>query len=97
MVLLGDLQLGDVLVVSFDLGIDSDFLLVKDGLLRAEIIILAVNLALLLNTLDVLNLTRDPVFLDISRLIIDLLDLLLDIVTHVLSGSHKLIAIATAF
>ena len=44
LVFLGHLQLGDVLVVTFDLGIDSDFLLVEDGLLRAEIIILTINL-----------------------------------------------------
>ena len=82
--------------MALDLGVDSDFLLVKDGLLGSQVVILAINLVLLLDTLDVVNLARNPVFLHISCLVIDFLNLLLDIVAHVLGWALVLITVASA-
>ena len=79
-----------------DLRIDSNFLLVEDRFLGAQVIILTVNLRLLLLALNKLNLVRDPVLLNVGRVIVDFLDLLLDVVTVVFDGSDELIAITTA-
>jgi len=97
LIFLSNFKLGDIFIVQFNLTVDSDFLLVKNGLLCAQIIILAVNSALLLSTLNVLNLTSDPIFLHVRGLVIDLLDLLLDVVAHVLSWANKLITITASF
>ena len=96
MVLLGHLQLSNLLVVVLDLRIDSNFLLVEDRFLGAQVIILTVNLRLLFLALNKLNLVRDPVLLNVGCVIIDFLDLLLDVVTVVFDGSDELIAITTA-
>ena len=96
LVLLGHLQLSDLLVVVLDFRIDSNFLLVEDRFLGAQVIILTVNLRLLLLALNKLNLVRDPVLLNVGRVIVDFLDLLLDVVTVVFDGSDELITISTA-
>ena len=96
LVLLGHFQLSDLLVVALDLRVDSNFLLVKDGFLSSQIVVLAINLALLLLALDKLDLVGDPVLLNVGCVIIDFLDLLLDVVTVVFDGSNELITITTA-
>ena len=96
MVLLGHLQLSNLLVVVLDLRIDSNFLLVEDRFLGAQVIILTVNLRLLLLAFNKLNLVRDPVLLNVGCVIIDFLDLLLDVITVVFDGSDELITITTA-
>ena len=96
LVLLGHFQLSDLLVVALDLRVDSNFLLVKDGFLSSQIVVLAINLALLLLALDKLDLVSDPVLLNVGCVIIDFLDLLLDVVTVVFDGSNELITISTA-
>ena len=95
LVLLGHFQLSDLLVVAFDLRIDSNFLLVKDGFLSSQIVVLAIDLVLLLLALDKLDLVGDPVLLNVSCVIINFLDLLLDVVTVVFDGSDELITITT--
>mmetsp|Transcript_44214 Transcript_44214/g.58684 ORF Transcript_44214/g.58684 Transcript_44214/m.58684 type:complete len:424 (-) Transcript_44214:863-2134(-) len=95
LVFLGDLQLANCLVVALNFRIDSDLLLVKDGLLSPEIVTFAINLRLLFLTLDKLDLVGDPVFLHVGRLLVDLLDLLLDVVAVVLRRAHELVAVAT--
>ena len=96
LVLLGHLKLSNLLVVVLDLGVDSNFLLVENGFLSAEVIILTVNLVLLLLALNKLNLVGDPVLLNVGCVIVDFLDLLLDVVTMVFDGSDELITITTA-
>ena len=96
LVLLGHLQLSNLLVVVLDLRIDSNFLLVEDRFLGAQVIILTVNLRLLLLALNKLNLVRDPVLLNVGCVIVDFLNLLLDVVTVVFDGSDELITITTA-
>ena len=91
LVLLGDFELSDLLVVALDLGIYSDFLLVEDRLLGAEVIILAVDFVLLFLALDELDLVGDPVLLDVGCLVVDLLDLLLDVVAVVLDRADELV------
>lgn len=70
--------------------------MVQDSLLRAQIVVLAVNLALLFHALDVLDLTRDPVLLHVGRLVIDLLNLLLDVVAHVLGRSDEFVTVTAS-
>ena len=96
LILLGNFELADSLLMALNFGIDPDLLLVKDGLLGAEVVTFAVNLALLLLALDQLDLVRDPVFLHVGGLFIDLLNLLLDIVAMVLSRANELILLAIA-
>ena len=96
LVFLSDFKLSNVFVVQLNLTIDPDFLLVKNGFLCAQIIVLAVNSALLFSTLDVLNLTSDPIFLDVGGFIIDFLDLLLNVIAHVLGGPDELVTVATS-
>ena len=91
LVLLGDFELSDLLVVALNLGIYSDFLLVEDRLLGAEVIILAVDFVLLFLALDELDLVGDPVLLDVGCLVVDLLDLLLDVVAVVLDRADELV------
>ena len=91
LVLLSDFELSDLLVVALNLGIYSDFLLVEDRLLGAEVIILAVDFVLLFLALDELDLVGDPVLLDVGCLVVDLLDLLLDVVAVVLDRADELV------
>ena len=93
LVLLGDLELPDCLVVTIDLRVDSDLLLVKDGLLGSQVVVLTIDLRLLLLTLDQLNLVGDPVFLDVGSFFINLLDLLLNVVALVFNGTDEFITI----
>lgn len=58
--------------------------------------VLAVNLRFVFLAFDQLNLVGDPVFLDISSLFINFLNLLLDVVAQVFGGAHEFIAIATS-
>ena len=96
LVLLGHFQLSDLLVMVLDLRVDSNFLLVKDGFLSSQIVVLAIDLVLLLLTLDKLDLVGDPVLLNVGCVIVDFLNLLLDVITVVFDGSDKLITISTA-
>ena len=96
LVLLGHFQLSDLLVVVLDLRVDSNFLLVKDGFLSSQIVVLAIDLVLLLLTLDKLDLVGNPVLLNVGCVIVDFLNLLLDVVTVVFDGSDELITISTA-
>ena len=96
LVLLRNFELADSLLMALNFGIDPDLLLVKDGLLGAEVIAFAVDLALLFLALDQLNLVRDPVLLHVGGLFIDFLDLLLDVVAVVLGRANKLVFLAIA-
>ena len=96
LVLLGHLKLSNLLVVVLDLGVDSNFLLVKNRFLSAKVIVLTVNLVLLLLALNELNLVGDPVLLNVGCVIVDFLDLLFDVVTMVFDGSDELVTITTA-
>ena len=96
LVLLGHFQLSDLLVVVLDLRVDSNFLLVKDGFLSSQIVVLAIDLVLLLLTLDELDLVGDPVLLNVGCVVVDFLNLLLDVITVVFDGSDELITISTA-
>lgn len=87
LVLLGDFEFTDGFVVTLNLRVYPDLLLVQNRLLRAQVISLALNLVLLLLTLDELDLVRDPVLLDVSGFVIHLLDLLLNVVAKVLLGA----------
>ena len=96
LVLLGHFQLSDLLVVALDLRVDSNFLLVKDGFLSSQIVVLAIDLVLLLLALDELDLVGDPVLLNVGCVVVDFLNLLLDVITVVFDGSDELITISTA-
>ena len=61
----------------------------------AKAVVGTVDIVLCLLLLDELDLVRDPVFLHVSGLVIDFLDLLLDVVTMVLDGANVLITITT--
>ena len=63
--------------------------------MSAKAIVGTVDIVLRLLLLDELDLVRDPVFLHVSGLVIDFLDLLLDVVTMVLDGANVLITITT--
>ena len=96
LVLLGHLQLSDFLVMALNLRVNSNFLLVKDGFLSSQIVVLAIDLVLLLLALDKLDLVGNPVLLNVGCVIVDFLNLLLDVVTVVFDGSNELITITTA-
>lgn len=96
LVLLGYFELTDSFVVTFHLTVDPNFLLIKDGLLRAETVVVTVNPVLVFLLLDELDLVRDPVLLHVGRLIVHLLDLLLDVVAMVLDWADILVSISTA-
>jgi len=59
-------------------------------------LVLAIHLRFVFLAFDQLDLVGDPVFLHISSLLINFLDLLLDVVAQVLSGAHELIAVAAS-
>ena len=96
LVLLGDLELSDLLVVSLDVVVDANLLLLKDRLLGSQVVIVSGHLSLFLLALDERDLVRDPVLLHIGGFIVDLLHLLLDIVAMVLVGSLEVFAVAAA-
>ena len=58
--------------------------------------VLAVNLRFVFLAFDQLDLVGDPVFLDISCLFINFLNLLLDVVSQVFGRAHEFIAVATS-
>ena len=96
LVLLGYLELSDLLVVSLDVVVDANFLLLKDRLLGSQVVIVSGDLSPLLLALDKSDLVRDPVLLHIGGFIIDLLHLLLNIVAMVLIGSLEIVTVAAA-
>ncbi len=96
LVLLGDFELTDFLLMSINLGIDPNFFLIQDRLLGSQVIVLTVNLRFLFLTLDELDLVGDPVFLDIGCLVINFFDLLLDVVSVVLGRAHEFVTVTTS-
>ena len=96
LVLLGYLELSDLLVVSLDVVVDANFLLLKDRLFGSQVVIVSGDLSPLLLALDKSDLVRDPVLLHIGGFIIDLLHLLLNIVAMVLIGSLEIVTVAAA-
>ena len=96
LVFLSDFKLSDFLAVAIDLRIDSDLFLVQDRLLRLQVLVLAVHFRFVFLAFDQFDLVGDPVFLDVSGLLINFLDLLLDVVSQVFGGAHELVAVATS-
>lgn len=96
LILLGDVQFSNLLVVTFNCGINADFLLIEDRFLGAQVIVVAIDCLLLTLTLDKFNLVCDPVFLNIGCLVIGLLYLLLDVVTMVFDWAHEFVSVSTS-
>jgi len=93
---LSDLKLSDTLQVALNLVVDSQLLLVQDGLLIEKVIVLTVKLRFGLLPLDELDLVLDPVLLDRCGLLLDFLDLLLEVLNLVLKRTVVLVTISTA-
>ena len=96
LVLLGNLQLSDLLVVRLDVVVDADLLLLQDGLLSPEVVVLRRDLGLFFLALDQSNLVGDPVLLHVGRLVVHLLHLLLNVVAVVLVWTLEVIAVTAA-
>ena len=97
LVLQGDFELPDSLIVSFYLIVESKLLLVKDRLFGQEIIIITCNFRIGLLFLNKLNLILNPFLLDLSDFFVNLLDLLRNAVTLVFKGTSVLITISASF
>ncbi len=95
LVLLGDFQLTDVLVVALYIVVDTDLFLLQNGLLCPQIIVLSSHFRLLFLSLNQCNLICDPVLLHVGRLVVNFFHLLLDVVAMILIRALEVFTVTT--